>query len=228
MISAKIIEDSISPQGERLTSFILTVPQIIVKELLRHRMFSFSSSSVRAIPFNKILNSVKKDMFIPLAFQSHHTGMQGQDYLSGKEEEKAREQWIFAALSACEEAEKLYNLGVTKQLCSRIIEPYGYATILLTATDFENFFEQRCPRYELEIKSNDTLVGQECYRSKKDFCSESGISVGLIDWFLINKGQAEIHMQALAEAMWDQLQLSVPRKLAPGEYHMPFIEIEED
>ncbi len=60
MINAIIITDSISPQNVRITSFVLTVPQIIVKELLRHRMFSFSSSSMRAIPFNKILLDTKK------------------------------------------------------------------------------------------------------------------------------------------------------------------------
>ena len=47
-------------------------------------------------------------------------------------------------------------------------------------------------------------------------------------WQSINKSQAEIHIQALAEAMWDQQQNSIPKKLLSGEYHVPFFEIEED
>ena len=160
--NAIVIADSIS-NGNRITSYLLTVPQIIVKELLRHRMFSFSSSSMRAIPFNKVLGDIRENMFVPLAFQSHHSGMQGSEYLIGEESEKAKQQWIESGLRACEEAERLYNLGVTKQLCSRIIEPFGYAKILITATEFENFFELRVPKYKL------IGLGGEPVKSRKEW-----------------------------------------------------------
>lgn len=41
-------------------------------------------------------------------------------------------------------------------------------------------------------------------------------------WQSINTSQAEIHIQALAEAMWDQLQENTPRELKAGEWHIPF------
>jgi len=47
-------------------------------------------------------------------------------------------------------------------------------------------------------------------------------------WQSINKSQAEIHIQALAEAMYDARNESVPKQLQVDEYHLPFIEIEED
>lgn len=156
-ISAKILADSISPQGARITSYLVTFPQIVVKELLRHRMFSFSSSSMRAIPFKKVLTDIRENMFIPLAFQKHHSGMQGSEYLTGLEADNARAQWIQSGLIACEEAERLYNLGVTKQLCSRIIEPFGYAQLLITATQWENFFELRNSVYELDLDNLESL-----------------------------------------------------------------------
>ena len=37
-INAKIVADSINPQGNRITSFILTYPRIIHGELMTHRM----------------------------------------------------------------------------------------------------------------------------------------------------------------------------------------------
>jgi len=215
--NAIIISDSIS-NGNRITSYLLTVPQIIVKELLRHRMFSFSSSSMRAIPFNKVLGDIRENMFVPLAFQSHHSGMQGSEYLMGEESEKAKQQWIESGLRACEEAERLYNLGVTKQLCSRIIEPFGYAKILITATEFENFFELRCPNYIAGVKE-----GQDKYRSRKDVLKDFAYEDASEDfWRNINTSQAEIHIQALTEAMWDARNESVPKELKEGEWHIPF------
>lgn len=214
-----VIADSIS-NGNRITSYLLTVPQIIVKELLRHRMFSFSSSSMRAIPFNKVLEDIRENMFVPLAFQSHHSGMQGSEYLMGEESEKAKQQWIESGLRACEEAERLYNLGVTKQLCSRIIEPFGYAKILITATEFENFFELRCPQYRSYDGDSKVL-----FRSKKDFLKFKGCpndSSDILYFLKHNESQAEIHIQALAESMWDAMNESVPKELASGEWHIPF------
>lgn len=220
-IEAKIIADSINPQGDRIITYLLTVPQIIVKELLRHRMFSFSSSSMRAIPFNKVLEDIRENMFVPLAFQSHHSGMQGSEYLMGEESEKAKQQWIESGLRACEEAERLYNIGVTKQLCSRIIEPFGYAKILITATEYDNFFELRCPKYHYEPEN-------KYFRSKRDFLEYaenafgSHIYIKDEEWRSINSSQAEIHIQALAEAMWNAMNESKPKELKAGEYHIPF------
>ena len=42
------------------------------------------------------------------------------------------------------------------------------------------------------------------------------------EWQSINKSQAEIHIQALAEAMWDAMNESTPKKLKSGEWHLPF------
>lgn len=41
-------------------------------------------------------------------------------------------------------------------------------------------------------------------------------------WQSINKSQAEIHIQALAEAMWDAYNESIPKQLKSGKWHLPF------
>ena len=41
-------------------------------------------------------------------------------------------------------------------------------------------------------------------------------------WQSINESQAEIHIQALAEAMWDAMNESTPKQLKSGEWHLPF------
>ena len=225
-INTEILADSIC-NGNRITSMILTIPQIIVKELLRHRMFSFSSSSMRAIPFKKVIQDIKENMFVPLAFQGHHPGMQGIEYLSGEKAEEAKQQWIETALRACDEAERLYNTGVTKQLCSRIIEPYGFARILVTATEWENFFELRCPKYQTPVSRT-----VEPQRSWKDLLAVHGnpsneklITDNKDNWSFkmqYSLSSAEIHIQALAEAMWDAINESTPKELKSGEWHLPF------
>lgn len=239
LITANIIADSIDKKSNRITSYILNVPQIIVKELLRHRMFSFSSSSMRAIPFNKVLADIRENMFVPIDFQSHHSGMQGSEYLIGEDAESAKKQWVESGLKACEEAEKLYRLGVTKQLCSRIIEPYGYAKILVTATEWENFFKLRCPKYEYYLESyGEEPEIREYFRSRKDMIAKWGDAYvkDLYQtrprrcvkefkeehWRDCNASQAEIHIQALAESMWNSMNESKPNELKAGEWHIPF------
>ena len=68
-IEAKIIADSINPQGDRITTFLLTYPRFIHSELLTHRVFSRNSASSRAIPFEKMVKMVEEDPFIPIAWQ---------------------------------------------------------------------------------------------------------------------------------------------------------------
>ena len=41
-------------------------------------------------------------------------------------------------------------------------------------------------------------------------------------WLSLNKGQAEIHMMALAECIWDAYNESAPKQLKAGEWHIPF------
>jgi hypothetical protein len=89
-------------------------------------------------------------------------------------------------------------------------------TVLITSSEWENFFNLRCPQY------SDGVV---TFRSKKDFLSSMGSNENTLPdtfWQNINKGQAEIHMMALAEAMWDVMNESTPKQLKVGEYHIPF------
>ena len=68
-ISATIVADSLSPQEDRLTSVLVTFPRIILSEINTHRMLSKNTSSSRAIPFKKMVEAVKNDPFIPIAWQ---------------------------------------------------------------------------------------------------------------------------------------------------------------
>ncbi len=139
--SSKILLDSISPLKQRLLTLELTFPRIVLAEFSKHRMFSFNSASSRAIPFKKMVERVQNDMFVPIEFGREQKGMQtGEPILDA---DSARYTWIDAGRDAIRRANQLHELGVHKAICNRLIEPFSWITIIITATDWNNFFRLR-------------------------------------------------------------------------------------
>jgi thymidylate synthase ThyX len=232
-IEAKIVADSINPQGDRITTFLLTFPRFILAELNTHRVFSKNSASSRAIPFHKMVKMVETDPFIPIAWQKEHKGMQGSEYITDdKLINRCKEVWLHAKDNAVERACELHGdnwiepenehllLDVTKQICNRLLEPFMWHTVLLTGTEFKNFFELRCPKYIFGEATHKPKI----WKSKKDAIKDfpHWETHNDLFWRTMNYSQAEIHMQALAEAMWDAYNESTPKELKEGEWHIPF------
>ena len=86
MIKSEIVAHSLSLQGDELISVLCTFPRIILAEVNTHRMLSKNTSSSRAIPFNKMVESVQNDPFIPIAWQKEHKGMQGSEYFTDEKD----------------------------------------------------------------------------------------------------------------------------------------------
>lgn len=228
MYRCEILADSKNLQGDRITTMKITFPRIVLAEFNTHRMFSRNSASSRAIPFKKMVQMVQDNPFIPLAWQKDHRGMQGNEYFDDVLSiEFAKSNWLTARDWAVMSAKSLHSTdngygSITKQLCNRLLEPFMWHTVIVTATEWENFFNLRCPQYE---------VGDKLYKSKKDalkntkgteFHSWLFEFEDEIDWLKINKSQAEIHIQAIAELMWDAYNESTPKVLESGEWHIPF------
>lgn len=241
LISAEIVADSKAPTGERITTFKLVMPRYILAEFNTHRLFSRNSASSRAIPLKKMINQVKKTPFIPMAFQKDHSGMQGVEYITDKESlEGIQDLWLGArdyavlsaeALNSGENSSGKIDNKVTKQLCNRLLEPFLYHTVLITATEWENFFELRCPKYEVpgvRIEEDGELVDipSEYFKSKKDLLKRfphlKNTYHTTEDWLIINHGAGEIHIMDLAEKMWDAMNDSTPKELKEGDWHIPF------
>ena len=221
-IKVEIVADSINQQGNRLTSLVLTYPRIIHAEMMTHRMFSRNASSSRAVPVQKMIEAVKNNTFCPFEFQKAHKGMQGSEYFTDEDKEDCIKLWLESAELALQQAEKMKEKGITKQIINRILEPYQYYTVLITGSKegWDNFFSLRSPSYE---------VGVNKFKSKKDvldYYSDEPNYIELknytdLEWLQINKGQAEIHMMMLSEKIYDCIQESVPTQLK-NEWHIPF------
>lgn len=236
-IKAEIVAHSINEQGDELISVLATFPRIILAEVNTHRMLSKNTSSSRAIPFAKMVETVKNDPFIPIAWQKEHKGMQGSEYFENTLLQQ--ELWLEARDSAVDLADRLNSgCGVTKQLCNRLLEPFMWTTMLITGpkSGWDNFFNLRCPQYYFEPED-------KAYKSRKEWIDawngtfETGKDVTRpaevndwdnLFWLKQNKGQAEIHMMALAECIWDAYNESTPRVLKAGEYHIPMVEVIEN
>ena len=142
--SAKIVADSVSPQGARITTLQLVYPRIIHSEFMTHRVFSRNAMSSRAIPIAKILEQVRNDPFIPTHWGKNQPGMQAREELQSDAAEKARAVWVHAARRAADSAEALAGLGLHKQIANRLLEPFQWMHTVVTATEWSNFFKLRC------------------------------------------------------------------------------------
>ena len=153
MFRAEIKAHSIDERGNELLTVSCTFPRIILAEVNTHRMLSRNTSSSRAIPFDKMMESIEQNPFIPIAWQKNHKGMQGNEYLDESESELARIGWLDARRRAVNEAYSLNrNQNVTKQLCNRLLEPFMWTTMLITGPvkgGWDNFFNLRNPSYQL-------------------------------------------------------------------------------
>jgi thymidylate synthase ThyX len=144
MNNIEIIADSKNKHGQRIITAVATFPRYLLAEVNTHRALTRSSASSRAIRFEKMVESVQNNPFIPQKWQKDHPGMQGTEYFEDVSEIAGFQYaWLKARDLAVEQAKELHLSGVTKQICNRLLEPFMYHTALITATEFENFFALR-------------------------------------------------------------------------------------
>lgn len=141
MIEAKVIADSSSQTGARITTLQLKYPRFIHAEFLTHRAFSRNSSSSRAIPVAKMIEQVRNDPAMPIHWGLNQAGMQAESEVSDKE--AAETAWRNSAMLAADCADVLNKLGLHKQVVNRVLEPFQYMHTVVTATEWDNFFELR-------------------------------------------------------------------------------------
>lgn len=140
---AKILADSLSPSGVRLTTFEVTFPRLVLAEVNTHRVFSRNSASSRAIPVKKSIRMVREDPFVPESFVRNRAGMSGDTNLEDWKATAARLTWHGAKWAAIGAATILEQLELHKALANRILEPFKWHTAIITATEWENFFALR-------------------------------------------------------------------------------------
>lgn len=138
----EFILGSVSRDAPPITTLRLRYWRGIHSEFLTHRAFTRNASSSRAIPVSKLVSSTEDNIFVP-EFRKNQKGMQAGPLLHPMEQEKAEQIWRSAAEYCLYSSQKLAELGVHKQWANRPLEWFGYINVLVTATEWDNFFELR-------------------------------------------------------------------------------------
>lgn len=145
-ISVEIAADSIHPKTDspRLTTMLLRYPRFIHSELMSHRVFSRNASSSRAIPIRKMIDAVVEDPAYPVEWGLNEPGMQARKVANKETAEQAKEIWDTALYHAVRQARRLMDLGMHKQIVNRVLEPFSHISVIVTSTEWDNFFSLRC------------------------------------------------------------------------------------
>ncbi len=136
-----------------LSTLLLRYPRFIHAEFMTHRVFSRNAASSRAIPVKKIIDDILADTAMPLHWGANQKGMQadvecaewvGWSAEYGREGYGTRETaWLKARDNAIQIAEGFERAGYHKQVVNRLLEPFSHITVLVSATEWDNFLELR-------------------------------------------------------------------------------------
>ena len=169
-----------------LTSIVAKYPRIIHAEVMTHRDRARNAASSRAIPFPKMTEMVTTDTFVPWHIGASAKGMQAGEELPDVLKGLFSQLWRGAMQESVERATAMHHIGETgvrlgyipkdspyadatvhKSLVNRILEPYSYITVVMTATHWENFFRLRCHKdaerhfQDLACQIRDTLASNK-------------------------------------------------------------------
>jgi len=140
-----------SLNGSRMMTLRCHYPRIIHAEVKTHSALKTNSASSRAVPVKVMNESILADIAMPLRFGANQAGMQDQGIehdaevsLDGVWCANGRCAWGHAAGLAVEVSGALSEAGYHKQVCNRITEPYQYMDVVMSGSEWANFFWLRC------------------------------------------------------------------------------------
>ena len=166
-ITAKILAHSTTNEygGIELITVELTYPRIVHSEFLTHRAFSRAAASSRAIPFAKMEQQLEG---MPTEFGRNQSGMQSAGehnalirvkmpelvgkafpdeggeavdmYVMQEYDFTPEEAWEGSKIDAVKWSKAFCEAGYHKQNYNRLTEPYQMIKVVVTATEWDNFF----------------------------------------------------------------------------------------
>lgn len=149
-ISAKVIADSYwkpyanvkGREDERIrgTTMLLRNVRMTHADFMTHRVFGRNARSSRAVP-NKVL--LREPIVEPIRWGANQKGMMAGDELSGWRFLLARATWLGMAQMTRVGVRVLNFAGLHKQWSNRPLEWFGCIDVLVTSTDWANFFALR-------------------------------------------------------------------------------------
>ena len=140
LITARILADSVAPNGQRMTTMEIEYPRFILAELNTHRMLSKNSASSRAIPVKAMHEHIRTNTAGPVHWGVNQPGMKAKETLDPSDTVEALLIWEQARDSALDFAMQLADLNLHKQVTNRITEPWMTMKTVISGTEWANFF----------------------------------------------------------------------------------------
>ena len=182
-ITAKIIADSISTHGIRMTTMEIEYPRFILAELNTHRMLSKNSSSSRAIPLAAMHQQIQDNPAMPVYWGKNQPGMKAKEELVGSDRSQAEYLWRKFIQVSIEFAQQLGATGLHKQIANRPTETGMMMKTVISGTEWANLF------------------------------------------WLRDHPDAQPEFRDLAHKMYHAMRYHEPTTLAPGEWHLPYVDV---
>ncbi len=229
MIEAPVICDSINPQGSRLHTQRWTGPKFIHQESLRHRAiyfldflhaefdadFSFSVSSSRAIPFERLATEASDPALMakPVHWGAAQKGMSPTDEEVDNQNRNIEWGLVLNDLGL-ERARTIPIEWITKRQCvERLWELGGQLDVQIARAMVE---------YTDVHKS---IANRQIESHIHVHCLATATTNGWMNFFGLRLDKAaDLTLRALAEEAWKGWNENVPKKLEPSQWHLPFID----
>jgi len=122
----------------------VTLPHSVASELLGYRVFSRTMPPNRPLSLKTLIEAIRKDPANPTLTD-----------VTPKTQLLAKVEWKKAAELAIERAEHLSggDIGLSANVVARLLEPFTWLPLVITSTEWANFFTQRCrPHGQPEIQ----------------------------------------------------------------------------
>lgn len=137
--SASMVKDSLNTAtGDRLSTMHIRLPWYITPELLRHRQFSFSSRSTRAVPVNLLLKMATEDTCLPVSWGKNQRGMQAGDEFDEDTTLALNKHVVSMAGFVANTVRVFEQTGVHKQNANKYLIPFLWCDILVSSTRWAN------------------------------------------------------------------------------------------
>lgn len=158
-IDVELIQASVGPNGIPIHTFRMTYPRFIHAECKTHRLLkiddenwiveqelalmddvnlSRNAASSRAIPVQKMLEQITHQPAMPVHWGKNQSGMQAREVLSEGEAAEAKSWWIDGAFMMVNHVLQC-PVPLHKQVINRVLEPWMLMTVVVTATDWNNW-----------------------------------------------------------------------------------------
>jgi len=259
MVEAEIILDSLNmATNDRITTVRCVFPRIILAELVTHRLLfvdqtadlatlyeaydediphglSKNAASSRAVPVTVMLGRTQNYPYIPV-FRNAQRGMASGDPVGDVKQAQALKIWTDMMAVCMAGVEMLAELGIEKGIANRPLEWFSHIEVLLTATEWSNFFLLRDhPAAQVEIRDLAQAVRKAMKASQpqslypgdwhlpyaygfvtENFAQASAARCARISYKSLATGQPSTYADDMA--LFNKLTADNPKHLSPLEH----------